>query len=103
MKSIGGWVAVLFALLLSACNQDAGNSFIGTWTKVSGQGSGLVIERNGSNFIVNFQNSSFGKVAGYMKGDLLHVDLPMTSADLTIDKKTGHLIVPGEELVRVGN
>jgi len=27
----------------------------------------------------------------------------MTSADLTIDKKTGHLIVPGEELVRAGN
>lgn len=97
--------SLLFAtVMVCACGQSSGDQFVGDWTKVSGQGVGLRITKNGDSFVVTQRASLLGgkdlSFAGELKGDGLTISTGFNSARYVIEKSTGHLVGAGEVLER---
>jgi hypothetical protein len=107
MKKALLFMAVPFAL--AACNRSDGDAYVGKWEKISGRGMNVEISRNGGAYIYghevpDFQNGGIAMVkqAAVMKDGVLHIDAGFMSIDAVIDKNSGHLLIPGEELRRAG-
>lgn len=100
MKKVFVWL--LLPLLLVACSKNSGDEFVGHWVKVSGQGADLTIEKHGDVFVVQMPNPMIPeqpmKAPAEMKEGKLVMNTGVGDAAFVIDKSTGHLLVPGEEL-----
>ncbi|CAE6846993.1 hypothetical protein R75461_07291 [Paraburkholderia nemoris] len=97
--------AICLSLLLAACGQHKdGDAFVGTWKKVSGQGMGVVIERNGDGYLVKQDIPLPPGVLSFpatVKGGAFQIQTGLGPENWAIDVKTGHLVLPGEVLERV--
>ncbi|WP_253556633.1 hypothetical protein [Robbsia andropogonis] len=105
---------VFLTVTLSGCGHHNGNEFVGTWKNVGKSGwDQISIERNGDgddfylshkapNFAAESAADSWQMVkepAVAQDGKLLvSGDIPYF---ITIDKSTGHLVMPGYEFERV--
>mgnify|MGYP006951296857 CR=1 FL=1 len=104
-------LAVSVALTQFGCGRKSGEEFVGTWTKLSGNGSPeMTITRNGNDFYVASKVPNLNaesekdalkteRVSGtYVDGKLvLMVGAPFA---LTIDKSSGHLVMDGAEYAK---
>jgi len=88
---------------LFGCGQNNADQFAGNWKKVSGQGTDMVITKNGSGFLIKQHDPFLGNDLTYSavpNGDGLDLSGPMGAVHFVIDKSSGHLIGAGEELSR---
>ena len=106
-------MAIAVVLAQFGCGKKAGEEFVGSWTKLSGNGSPeMTITRNGgaNDFFVASKVPNLGaesekdsmeteRVSGtYVDGKLLvMVGAPFA---LTIDKASGHLVMDGAEYAK---
>lgn len=94
---------LIVAVALFGCSKNNADQFVGTWKKVSGQGTDMVISKNGDNFLMKQHDSFLGNdltYTGVANGDGLDISGQMGVIHLVIDKSSGHLIGGGEELAR---
>ena len=107
-------IAIAVVLTQFGCSSKAGEELVGSWTKLSGNGSPeMTITRNGggNDFYVASKVPNLGaesekdamtteRVPGaYADGKLvLMVGVPFA---LTIDKSSGHLVMDGAEYEKV--
>ncbi|MEB2558785.1 hypothetical protein [Burkholderia cenocepacia] len=116
MKTIRFTIACMFAvtvLSLAGCGKSDGDQFLGKWEKISGRGSkDVVISRNGdgNNFYMESKVPNLGatseadslqteRVPAVLADGQLMLEVGMPFA-LTIDKATGHLVMPDSEYVK---
>jgi hypothetical protein len=97
--------ALALPLLLAGCGKgSSGEQYVGTWTKVSGQGPDVTIAKHDNVFIIKesvpMTNGEYPSFPGEMAADVLVVQSYVPNEHFIIDKTTGHLLRPGEELAR---
>jgi hypothetical protein len=90
------------SLLLSGCHKGTGDQYLGTWTKVSGQGPDMTIAKHDNVFVIKESVPMITGVipsySGEMDGDVLVAHTGDSDERFIIDKTNGHLLRPGEEL-----
>jgi len=94
-------LVVALPLVLAGCKQS-GDQYVGTWTKVSGNGPDLSILKHDNVFVIKESvqalTGEYPTYAGEMDGDVLVANRGYSTERFIIDKTNGHLIRPGEEL-----
>jgi len=93
---------LIVAVALFGCSKNNADQFVGSWKKVAGQGTDMVISKNGDGFLMKQQNFLGNDVTytGVAKEDGLDISGPMGAVHFVIDKSSGHLVGAGEELAR---
>lgn len=98
-------VVIALPLVLAGCKQS-GDQYVGTWTKVSGNGPDVSIVKHDNVFVIKESvqalTGEYPTYSGEMDGDVLVANRGISTERFIIDKTNGHLIRPGEELERGG-
>lgn len=98
-------IVALFPLILSACGKSGGEQYVGHWTRVSGHGPDLTVEKHDDVYVVQQSSpltTQSSQLAADMVGDRLVMHAGTSEVPMVIDKSTGHMLLPGEELERGG-
>jgi hypothetical protein len=99
------WLACAALLAVAACNDDKGAEYLGKWEAVHHNRYPCQIERNGEAFIVRQLGSGSDgtqSVPAILKDGGLVIQGPMGNMTLVIDKKSGHLLIGGDEFQKAG-
>lgn len=120
-------IVVMSTTFLTACQNDIGEQFVGTWENIRSTAEELTIHRSGENYVlIATITSCFPKVtrydrnapkkepemdcnkseekfpATYSKGKLV-IRAGNEALDLLVDEKTGYLLTKGEQYKKITN
>jgi len=94
------WITVAMVLSVAACNDDSGTEYLGKWESVNHNRFPWLIERNGNAFIARLLDTNSGgaqSIPAMLKDGTLMLQTPIGNLPLAIDKKSGHLLISGDE------
>jgi hypothetical protein len=92
--------ALTALMVLAACNDQSGAEYLGKWEAVHHNRYPCLVERNGDAFIVRILGQGMDgtqSVPATLKDGALLIQSEMGTMSIVIDKKSGHLLIGGDE------